>query len=85
MLTGPPPPCRLPRPRIKHPFIVVSGLSENTQVYTAGVSVGYRISATVIRLRERSSPGPKLAPNGPELTPFTPTLDGPELTYRNIS
>ena len=29
---------------------VVSGLSENTQFYTAGVRLGYRISATVIRL-----------------------------------
>ena len=31
-------------------YFIVSGLSLNTQVYTAGVSLGYRISATVIRL-----------------------------------
>jgi len=34
-------------PPISLQSFVVSGLSENTQVYTAGVSLGYRISATV--------------------------------------
>ena len=50
-LTGPPtsPPLQVASPPNQTSF-VVSGLSENTQVYTAGVSLGYRISATVIRL-----------------------------------
>ena len=46
-LTGPPPPMQAASPPNQTSF-VVSGLSENTQVYTAGVSLGYRISATVI-------------------------------------
>ena len=48
-LTGPRPlPLQAASPPNQTSFVV--GLSENTQVYTAGVSLGYRISATVIRL-----------------------------------